>query len=74
MTLNWIQVFSERGETHLFPLRLANQCLCVCSRGPITAHTGACRGGFRAYNDRILLCASIGKCDDSTVSVLLDDQ
>lgn len=80
MTLNWIQVLSESGNAFIFP-RLTNQSLCVCSRGPLTAHTVACRVCFRAYNDRILLfdtaqklCASIGKCDDSIVSVLLDDQ
>lgn len=80
MTLNWSQVLSESGNTFIFP-HLTNQSLCVCSRGPITAHTVACRVCFRAYNDRILLCdmaqklcASIGKCEDSIESVLLDDQ
>lgn len=55
MTLNWIQVLSESGNALIFP-RLTNQSLCVCGRGPITAHAGACRGRFRVYNDRILLC------------------
>lgn len=61
-------VIWERKRIY-FP-RLTNQSLCVCSRGPITAPTGACRGCFRAYNDRIPLCdtaqrlsASLGKCD-----------